>query len=107
MKYRDKSKCIPKPSKLFGRQIVLKDPVCVMTSLGVHPSQVAEATENAKAMGCDVDFASRPGRAVMRRSTRRKYMTEINKRRADTANRTEVTDHARIVDRDGGFGDVT
>lgn len=71
----------------------------VSHGLSVHPSQVKDANEVAKSMGCGEPF--RPdGRYEDTRSNKKRYMHELNKRLVDRG-------ESRIVNFDGGYGDET
>jgi len=71
----------------------------ISRSLKVHPSQLAEANEVAAKMGCGEPFR-KDGMFIASRSEKKRYMKELNKRRADLG-------QPPLVNFDGGYGDAT
>jgi hypothetical protein len=78
--------------------MVLKNPIIRSHALKVHPSQVAEANEVSRAMGCGTPFGA-DGMFEASRSQTKRYVEELNRRRGEG--------EARIVNFDGGYGDPT
>lgn len=68
-------------------------------ALRVGRNQIAQANEVAKSMGCGEPFGS-DGHPTFTTPEKRKYMKELNKRRADHG-------QERLVNFDGGYGDET
>lgn len=94
-----KSKLQPKRSTTFPAPAIVGQKVDISRALRVGKRQIAAANEMAKAMGCGEPF--RPdGNFEGTRSQKRRYMQEINRRRADLG-------EARLVNFDGGYGDET
>jgi len=85
-------------SKKSSGPMVAKNPTIRSRALKVHPSQVAEANEVAKSMGCGTPFG-RDGMFEASRSQTKRYVEALNRRRGDG--------EARIVNYDGGYGDPT
>jgi hypothetical protein len=71
----------------------------ISRSLKVHPKQAAEANAAAQKMGCGTPFR-KDGMFVGGRRAKARYMREMNKRREDHG-------QDRMVNYDGGYGDVT
>jgi hypothetical protein len=67
-------------------------------ALDVHPSQVVEANRVSREI-CGRELFRPDGRMEASRSQKKEYMKGINDRRQDG--------EARIVNRDGGYGDET
>jgi hypothetical protein len=90
----------PKRTTLsFGVPNVAHDRLHQSRALKVHPSQVAEANEVAQSMGCGAPF-HKDGMFVDTRANKARYMREINTRADDRG-------EDRLVNFDGGYGDVT
>lgn len=89
-RFSKRSQCIGAPAVVGLKEDISR-------ALSVHPRQVAEANRVAEAMGCGTPF--RPdGRFVGTRAEKKRYMRELNRRRADYG-------QPRIVNFDGGYGD--
>ena len=71
----------------------------VSRSLRVGKRQIAEANRAAEAMGCGAPFRD-DGMFEGSRAEKKRYMQEVNRRRADQG-------EPRVVNFDGGYGDET
>ncbi len=71
----------------------------VSFSLRVGKRQIAAANEAAKSMGCGEPFRA-DGFFEGTRAEKKRYMRELNRRRADLG-------EPRLVNFDGGYGDET
>lgn len=86
-----------KRSKLFGAPATVGQKVDVSRSLRVGKKQIAKANEVAQKMGCGTPFR-KDGMFQATRAQKKRYMQEINRRRADLG-------EPRVVNHDGGYGD--
>lgn len=91
----------PKPSTLpwAGGSSVMVDFDDMSRALKVHPKQAKKANEEARKMGCGEPFR-KDGMFIGGRRNKARYMRELNKRREDRG-------QDRMVNYDGGYGDVT
>ena len=71
----------------------------VSHALRVGKRQIAQANEAAQEMGCGTPFRAN-GLFEGSRAEKKRYMKEINRRRADQG-------EPRLVNFDGGYGDET
>lgn len=71
----------------------------ISRALKVAPKQAKRANEIAQEMGCGTPFR-KDGMFEATRACKNRYMQEINRRAADNGQQ-------RLVNFDGGFGDVT
>lgn len=86
-----------KRSKVFVTPAITGQKSDVSRSLRVGKRQIAEANKAAQEMGCGSPFRS-DGMFGGTRSQKKRYMQEINRRRADHG-------QDRFVNLDGGYGD--
>ena len=87
-------------SKVFGVPAIVGLTRSESNALRVGKNQVKEANEAAKAMGCGEPFNASNGKPEFTRPELKKYMKELNTRRADQG-------EAKLVNFDGGHGDET
>lgn len=88
-----------KVSTVFSVPAIVGQRKDVSSALRVGKNQIAAANEAAQAMGCGAPFRS-DGKFEGTRAEKKKYMQEINHRRADQG-------QSRFVNFDGGHGDET
>ena len=86
-------------SKKFGVPAIVGLRSDVSNALAVGRSQIEEANEFAQSIGCGSPFGA-DGKPVMDRTTKKRYLRELNKRRVDMG-------EPRMVNFDGGYGDET
>ena len=86
-------------SKVFAAPALVGLSTDASNALRVGKNQIGPANEFAQSIGCGEPFGD-DGKPVMDRATKRQYMRELNKRRADAG-------EARLVNFDGGYGDET
>ena len=86
-----------KRSNLFAAPATVGQKLDVSRSLRVGKNQIAEANEVAQGMGCGTPFRA-DGMFEGTRAQKKRYMREINRRRADHG-------EPRFVNLDGGHGD--
>ncbi|MFH0981688.1 MAG: hypothetical protein V2A79_09135 [Planctomycetota bacterium] len=89
----------PKRSKLFATPAIVGQKVEKSMFLRVGKGQIRKANEAAKTMGCGEPYGA-DGKFVGSRAEKKRYMQEINRRRADLG-------EPRFVNFDGGHGDET
>ena len=89
-----------KPSKIFGVPAIVGLKTDISRSLRAGKSQLAEANEFAQEVGCGTPFRAEDGIFVGDRNTKKRFMQESNKYRADRG-------EPRLVNFDGGYGDET
>jgi hypothetical protein len=81
----------------FGVPATVGQTSGVSRALRVGQKQLAEANEVAQAMGCGAPFRA-DGMFEGTRTEKKRYMQELNRRRADQG-------EPRLVNFDGGHGD--
>ncbi len=86
-----------KRSKKFAAPALVGQRSDVSRSLRVGKKQIAEANQVAQEMGCGTPFR-KDGMFEGTRTEKKRYMQEINRRRADHG-------QDRFVNLDGGYGD--
>ena len=86
-------------SKVFGVPAIVGLQADSSNALRVGKDQIAGANEFAQSIGCGAPFG-KDGKPVMDRVTKKRYMQELNHRRADQG-------ESRLVNFDGGHGDET
>jgi hypothetical protein len=86
-----------KRSKKFAALPLVGQRTDISRSLRVGKRQIAAANEFAEGIGCGTPFRE-DGNFEGTRAQKRKYMQEINRRRADQG-------EPRFVNFDGGYGD--
>jgi len=87
------------PKSPLAAPRIAKSGTDISRALKVHPKQVADANKAAQSMGCGTPFR-KDGMYVDTRANKNRYLRELNTRRADQG-------EDRMVNFDGGFGDVT
>jgi hypothetical protein len=88
-----------KPSTLFGAPAVVGQKSEKSLFFRVGKNEIAEANQAAQEMGCGTPFGE-DGKLEGTRAEKKRYMQEINRRRADLG-------EPRLVNFDGGYGDET
>lgn len=86
-------------SKKLGAPALVGQKSDVSHALRVGKRQIAEANQVAQEMGCGTPFRS-DGMFEGTRAQKKRYMRELNRRRADQG-------EPRVVNFDGGYGDET
>ena len=86
-------------SKVFGAPALVGQKADISRALRVGKNQIAAANQAAQEMGCGAPFQS-DGHWVGTRTEKKKYMQELNHRRADQG-------EPRFINNDGGYGDET
>ena len=86
-------------SKVFGAPALVGQKADISRALRVGKNQIAAANQAAQEMGCGTPFQS-DGHWVGTRTEKKKYMQELNHRRADQG-------EPRFINNDGGYGDET
>ena len=86
-------------SKLFGVPALTGIKTDISRALRVGENQIAKGNEFAQSVGCGSPFRS-DGNFEADSNTKKRYLRELNKRRVDAG-------EPRVVNFDGGFGDVT
>jgi hypothetical protein len=86
-------------SQVFGVPGIVGQKTDISRALKVGRSQIARANQAAMEMGCGAPFQA-DGNWVGTRAEKKKYMQELNHRRADQG-------EPRYVNNDGGYGDET
>lgn len=89
-----------KPSKTFGVPGVVGLATISSRALRAGKNQIAEANEYAQSIGCGSPFRADNGYFEADRNTTKRFIQEGNKRRDDLG-------EPRVVNFDGGYGDVT
>jgi hypothetical protein len=90
----------PSPKRsTFGVPALVGQVSGVSRALRVGKKQLPKANEFAQSVGCGTPFRS-DGMFEGTRSEKKKYMQELNRRRADQG-------EPRLVNLDGGHGDET
>ena len=88
-----------KRSTVFGVPALVGQKADISRALKVGRSQIAAANQAAMEMGCGTPFQA-DGNWVGTRTEKKKYMQELNYRRADQG-------EPRFINNDGGYGDET
>lgn len=86
-----------KRSTVFGVPAITGQRTDISRSLRVGREQIADANAAAQEMGCGAPFRA-DGHWEGTRAEKRRYMQELNRRRADNG-------QERFVNFDGGYGD--
>ena len=88
-----------KRSKVFSAPGLVGQSADISRALRVGRTQIATANRQAEEMGCGAPFQA-DGHWYGTRAEKKKYMQELNRRRADQG-------EPKLVNFDGGYGDET